>query len=201
MHAASPANFDASFGVSHHGLSTPDALPRPEDLARTLHLACQDVVAALLRLQGTLCLAESCTGGLVAAALTALPGVSRVFYGSIVAYSNAAKQTLLGVPETVLDQHGATSAPVALCMAQGALQAFGPQPPGSAGSLWALAFTGHAGPSAAHSMQPVGRIFGAVACAGQAYSWAEHFEGSREQVRLQAALRGVKSLLAALAAL
>ena len=73
----------------------------------------------------TLGFAESCTGGLAAAAVVAVPGASDVFCGSVVSYANEVKHDLLGVPDTVLESAGAVSAPCALQMARGALDALG----------------------------------------------------------------------------
>lgn len=103
----------------------------------------------------TLALAESCTGGFIAHGLTALPGSSAYFLGSAVTYSNASKVRLLGVPETLLAEHGAVSAPVAEAMARGARAAFG--------SDWALAATGIAGPDGGTAEKPVGTVYLGIA--------------------------------------
>ncbi|MEO6716012.1 MAG: CinA family protein, partial [Novosphingobium sp.] len=80
------------------------------------------VVAENMAAGRTIALAESCTGGLVAAALTEVPGSSAVFDRGFVTYSNEAKRELLGVPETILDAFGAVSVATAWAMAQGALR-------------------------------------------------------------------------------
>ena len=106
----------------------------------------------------TLATAESCTGGLVAAALTSVPGASAVFLGAVVAYSNAVKIRLLGVPSELLAEKGAVNADVARAMARGACEAL-------SASL-GLAVTGIAGPAGGTPEKPVGRIHIAVSGPG-----------------------------------
>jgi nicotinamide-nucleotide amidase len=104
--------------------------------------------------------AESCTGGLVAAALTEIAGSSDVVDRGFVTYSNAAKAALLGVPEPLLARHGAVSEAVARAMAEGALAR------SLAGA--AVAVTGIAGPGGGSPAKPVGRVHVAVAARGGA---------------------------------
>jgi nicotinamide-nucleotide amidase len=101
--------------------------------------------------------AESCTGGMVAAALTDIPGSSDVFERGYVTYSNGAKTDLLGVPERLIAEHGAVSAPVARAMADGARA--------RAGVALAVAITGVAGPGGSEA-KPEGLVFLAVAGPG-----------------------------------
>lgn len=105
----------------------------------------------------TLTTAESCTGGLVAAALTSIAGASDVFEQGFVTYSNAAKSALLGVPAPLFAQFGAVSHPVAAAMAEGALRA------AKAGA--AVSITGIAGPGGGSLEKPVGLVFFAAATA------------------------------------
>jgi PncC family amidohydrolase len=98
----------------------------------------------------TIAVAESCTGGLVAAALTDLPGSSEYFLGGVVAYANQAKEAVLGVDEGTLRKHGAVSRQVAIQMAVGARNLFG--------SDVAVSVTGVAGPSAEEN-KPVGLTY------------------------------------------
>lgn len=106
----------------------------------------------LLQQKGqTLALAESCTGGYLADALTDVPGSSRCILGGVVSYSNAAKTGLLGVDADVLARHGAVSAPVALMMARGATGRFG--------SDYAISTTGIAGPGGGSREKPVGTVW------------------------------------------
>ena len=114
------------------------------------------VVLALLRQRGqTLAVAESCTGGGIGAALAAVPGASDGFLGGVIAYANAVKQTVLGVPAELLERHGAVSDVVALAMAQGARQL--------TGATWAIAVTGIAGPGGGTAEKPVGLVHIAIA--------------------------------------
>jgi len=114
------------------------------------------VVLALLRQRGqTLAVAESCTGGGIGAALAAVPGASDGFLGGVIAYANAVKQAVLGVPAELLERHGAVSDAVALAMAQGARQL--------TGATWAIAVTGIAGPGGGTAEKPVGLVHIAIA--------------------------------------
>lgn len=114
-----------------------------------------DVLRQLAHRQQTLALAESCTGGCLAHRLTNVPGASAVFLGGVVAYSNAAKQRLLGVRAKTLTAHGAVSEAVAREMAEGAKKKFGAD--------FALAITGIAGPGGGTKAKPVGTVFLALA--------------------------------------
>jgi nicotinamide-nucleotide amidase len=115
------------------------------------------VVRLLARGKKNVALAESCTGGNVAQRLTNVPGASEVFLGGVVSYSNAAKETFLGVRTATLQQNGAVSAEVAREMAMGAREKFR--------SDFALAITGIAGPGGGTSEKPVGTVFIALASA------------------------------------
>jgi nicotinamide-nucleotide amidase len=106
----------------------------------------------------TVATVESCTGGLIAGALTAIPGSSDVVLGGLVTYSNAAKMALAGVPETVLAAHGAVSEPVARAMAEGGR--------GALAATLAVSVTGVAGPGGGSAAKPVGLVH--FACAGPA---------------------------------
>ena len=111
-----------------------------------------ELVLSLLRERGlTLATAESCTGGLVSARLTDVPGSSAVFVGGLVAYSNDVKATQLGVPEAVLQEHGAVSAETAAEMARGARERLGADV--------AVSVTGVAGPDGGTEEKPVGLVF------------------------------------------
>ena len=115
-----------------------------------------ETVLSLFRARGwTLCTAESCTGGLVAGALTAVPGSSDVMDRGFVTYSNAAKMDMLGVPSAVLEAHGAVSEQTARAMARGACEA--------AGVNAAVSITGVAGPGGGSPEKPVGLVH--FACA------------------------------------
>ncbi|MDM7958715.1 MAG: competence/damage-inducible protein A [Synechococcus sp. WH 8007] len=114
------------------------------------------VVLDRLRQRGqSVAVAESCTGGGLGAALAAVPGASDVFLGGVIAYANRVKQQVLGVPEALLETHGAVSDPVAEAMAEGARRL--------TGADWALAITGVAGPGGGSEQKPVGLVHIAVA--------------------------------------
>ncbi len=124
----------------------------------------------------TLATAESCTGGLIAAALTAIPGSSRTLLAGYVTYSNAAKQATLGVAAETLRQHGAVSRQTAVEMVQGALR--------NAQSDLAVACTGIAGPDGGSTTKPVGLVF--IGCGWNGRPVAVHpfvFPGDRAAVR------------------
>ena len=139
----------------------------------------QALAQALLARGLKLVTAESCTGGLVAAACTALPGSSHWFERGLVTYSNEAKQELLGVPTQLLEAHGAVSEPVARAMAEGALAR-------SRADI-ALAVTGIAGPGGAVPGKPVGTVWLAwsTRAAGAGATGADRLQlpGDRARVR------------------
>jgi nicotinamide-nucleotide amidase len=126
----------------------------------------------------TLTTAESCTGGLISALLTDIPGSSSVFDRGFITYSNASKTAMLGVDASVIAQHGAVSEPVARAMALGAKA--------KASTDMAVAVTGIAGPGGGSAEKPVGLVFIAVAHAGGSTASRFVFSGEREAVRLQA---------------
>jgi nicotinamide-nucleotide amidase len=124
--------------------------------------------------------AESCTGGMVAAAITDIVGASAVLDRGFITYSNAAKSDLLGVPEAVLMAHGAVSAQTAAAMADGALQA-------APNAGLAIAITGIAGPGGGSAEKPVGLVWFGLAIRGRETITAQHlFPGDRNAVRHQA---------------
>ncbi len=131
--------------------------------------------------------AESCTGGLIAAALTAIAGSSDVVDRGFVTYSNAAKTEMLGVDPELIGLHGAVSAPVAAAMAEGALQR-------SQASL-TVAVTGIAGPGGGTLDKPVGTVwFGLASRGGAALTEVKVFPGSREDVRMATVLHALHML-------
>ena len=131
--------------------------------------------------------AESCTGGMIGAALTAVPGASRVFKGGVISYTNEIKSRLLHVDEKLLETHGAVSAPVAEAMAKGARMALGTD--------LAVSVTGLAGPGGDEFGNSVGTVF--IGCASESITRTEeyHFAGDREAVRQQAAKAALILLL------
>ena len=137
------------------------------------------VVADLLRERSLrLALAESCTGGLLAARLTDVPGVSAVLDRAVVSYANSAKVEALGVDAALIERHGAVSEEVAAAMAAGVMKA--------ASSDVAASITGIAGPDGGSSDKPVGLVFVAVCGAAGTRVRRNHFPGGRELIRQQA---------------
>jgi nicotinamide-nucleotide amidase len=137
------------------------------------------VLAGLARRGWTLATAESCTGGLIAAQLTEVPGSSAAFRGGVVAYSNALKESLLGVPAGVLARSGAVSEETARAMAAGARERLG--------SDASLAVTGIAGPSGGTKAKPVGLVYIAASVPGRTEVVRRVFPGDRGQVRRRTA--------------
>lgn len=150
-----------------------------------------EAVLATCRARGlTLATAESCTGGMVAAALTDIAGSSDVVERGFVSYSNAAKSELLAVPPALIARHGAVSAEAAEAMARGALQ--------RAPVDLAVAVTGIAGPGGGSAAKPVGLVWFASGRRGGAIATeSQVFPGDRGQVRLAATRRALELLLAA----
>jgi nicotinamide-nucleotide amidase len=139
-------------------------------------------VAKLLREKGVkLGLAESCSGGLLAARITDPPGASDYFMGGVVSYSYAAKEELLGVPRDLLESQGAVSAEVAEAMAKGALERFGADV--------AVAITGIAGPGGGTEEKPVGYVcFHARLADGTSIARDPVIPGDRHDIRERSAL-------------
>jgi nicotinamide-nucleotide amidase len=151
-----------------------------------------EIVAETLRTRAqTVSVAESCTGGLLAARFTDRSGSSDYFVGGVVTYANEAKLRLLGVPAETLKRYGAVSAESATSMAERARQA--------TGATFGLATTGIAGPSGGSEEKPVGLVF--VGCAGpEATSVRRHLmHGNRESVRAAAVTAALHLLREALA--
>jgi len=148
-----------------------------------LAAAVQAVADTLLRRQWMLATAESCTGGMVAAACTDLAGSSAWLERGFVTYSNAAKTQMLGVDAQLIATHGAVSEPVARAMAQGALH--------HSAAQVALAITGVAGPGGGSAAKPVGTVWFAFAGPWGVHSEVQHFGGERAAVRQAAALHAL----------
>ncbi len=134
---------------------------------------CSEVINALAG--RTLVTAESCTGGGIGSALTAVSGASAVFKGGVISYCNELKQHLLGVRTSDLEQFGAVSAPVAEAMAQGARERMNADV--------AVSVTGLAGPGGDDYGNPVGTVFIGYADRDRVLSRKFLFAGSREEVR------------------
>ena len=156
----------------------------------TLHKLAEQVLSACRRNGLTLATAESCTGGMVAAALTDIAGSSDVLERGLVTYSNGAKSELLGVPTALIATHGAVSAEVAEAMAVGALRL--------APVDLAVAITGIAWPGGGSTEKPVGLVWFGSGGRGGAIGTESHiFPGDRAAVRLAATKRALELLRAA----
>lgn len=156
-----------------------DLLSLPQDISR------------LLRQRGmTFGTAESCTGGMIGAALTDLPGSSDIFMGGIISYANEIKHHLLGVSQEILDSKGAVSRECAEAMVRGATRVLGTDT--------AVAVTGIAGPGGGTDLKPVGLVFIATKVNDQVLVTENHFKGDRAAVRKRtcaAALLQLRELL------
>ncbi len=148
---------------------------------------CQSLAQALQQRGWMMATAESCTGGLIAAACTDLSGSSVWFERGFVTYSNLAKQQMLGVPESLLIAHGAVSEPVAVAMAQGAVQ--------HSAAQVALSVTGIAGPSGGTADKPVGTVWFGWQVAGRTFGEHHLLAGDRAQVRAQTVQIALAGLL------
>ena len=159
--------------------------------AEIMRLA-RELFEVLSKKNQTVSFAESCTGGLLSAALTELAGVSDVYLGSVVSYAYPAKIDLLGVDSETLVTQGAVSSDVACQMAQGALNQFK--------SDWSVSITGIAGPGGATPNKPVGTVcFAVCSFAGEdkppfVLSDTQYFQGDRVAVR-EASVRHALTLL------
>jgi nicotinamide-nucleotide amidase len=146
-----------------------------------------EVVLELSRSLGlSIGVAESCTGGMLGARLTAIPGSSDVVRGGVIAYDDAVKRSLLGVPEAMLREHGAVSDPVARAMAAGVKTAIGVDA--------ALAITGVAGPGGGTEEKPVGTVWIALAFRGEVQSRRYVMVGDRAEVRHRSAQAALEML-------
>ncbi len=123
-----------------------------------LNIAAESTVASLRAAGLTVATAESCTGGMLAAALTSVPGASAAFRYGWVTYCNEAKERELNIPSALIEHHGVVSEPVVAAMAQNAMR--------QSGADMAVAVSGNAGPSAAEGEPPVGTICLALARRG-----------------------------------
>jgi nicotinamide-nucleotide amidase len=138
-----------------------------------------EVVLDSLRARGwRLATAESCTGGLLGARVTAIPGSSDVYVGGVVAYDNAVKIRELDVPDDMIDRHGAVSEAVARSMAEGICSRFGAEV--------GIGITGVAGPGGGTAEKPVGLVWIAASIAGTVRTLGRNFVGDREEIRLRA---------------
>jgi nicotinamide-nucleotide amidase len=144
----------------------------------------EEILGNLLRKKKwTIATAESCTGGLVAQRITDIPGSSQYFLGSIIAYDNVVKNTVLGVPKDTLEKHGAVSSETAFAMAQGARKLLN--------TNLSLAITGIAGPQGGTPDKPVGLVY--ISLVGENINICKRFifSGTREDIRRRSANRAL----------
>jgi nicotinamide-nucleotide amidase len=134
--------------------------------------------------------AESCTGGLIAGAITEIAGASSVIESGFITYSDNAKSNMLGVPPEIIEEHGAVSAEVAEHMAEGALE--------RARADFAVSATGIAGPGGGSTAKPVGLVYiGLARSGGSVFHYKCLFKGDRGDVRMQTVREALKLLLSA----
>ena len=150
-----------------------------------MHLE-QKVSKVFTQGQKTLAIAESCTGGLIGHRLTNIPGASAFFLLGIIAYDNAAKTSLLGVPPALLKKHGAVSAPVASAMAQGIRKILK--------TTYGLSVTGIAGPGGGSKTKPVGLVFIGLSSSQGTVVKKLKFKGTRLAIKKAAAQTALKML-------
>ena len=165
--------------LSKHELSALDDKALQADLTH--------ISSSLLAHGWMLATAESCTGGLIAAACTDLAGSSQWFERGFVTYSNAAKVQCLGVPADLIERHGAVSEAVARAMAQGAVA--------HSAAQVALAVTGVAGPTGGSADKPVGTVWFGWQVQGATHSELRRFAGDRAAVRAQTVAHALARLL------
>ncbi|NLO88943.1 MAG: CinA family protein [Clostridia bacterium] len=147
----------------------------------------KEIGKLLLKQNKTIAVAESCTGGMLASAITDVPGSSAYFGYGVVSYSNKAKIEILGVNESSLFQYGAVSKEVAMEMAEGVRKL--------ADSHYGLSTTGIAGPGGGTSTKPVGLVFVGFSSADKNLWMRLNLKGSRHEIRYQTVLEAMRFFL------
>ena len=147
----------------------------------------EKVAQALIQHHLTLAIAESCTGGLIAASLTNIPGSSHFLKCGVITYSNESKTRLLNIPETLLAKKGAVSEDVALTMAKNVRQL--------SDTDFGISTTGIAGPDGGTKAKPVGLVYIALATKNEALCLKCQFPGDRASVRKQAVRQALELVL------
>ena len=156
--------------------------------AKSTAAASRELIGFLIERKMTIATAESCTGGLLAAALTSVPGASDAVYGGFVTYANAAKTKLIGVPARLIRDYGAVSSQVARSMAEGART--------TARVSIGVGITGVAGPSGGTDKKPVGLVYIAVATADATHFIENRFGPiGRDEVRAKSVDAALELLL------
>ena len=150
-----------------------------------MNLTAEVLYEALKSKNMTIATAESCTGGMVGAALTSVSGVSECYGFGVVAYANRAKEKLLGVSHATLEAFGAVSEETACEMAQGAIKL--------SGADIAISVTGIAGPGGGTEEKPVGLVYIGIAKKnGEVKAYKNNFSGSRDSVRTQTVVKALE---------
>jgi nicotinamide-nucleotide amidase len=206
-----PANAGVRFGYRAHwpevhlkwSVAGPDAPARADRITAQVRAIFGDaiwgegkdelpdlVVARLARRGERVAVAESCTGGLLTELVTRVPGASAVLDLGVVAYANAMKDEVVGVPGALIAVHGAVSEPVARALAEGARR--------RGAATWGLGVTGIAGPTGGTPEKPVGTVHLAVAGPGGTEHVQRLYRGDRERIRRQAAYEALNLLRLAL---
>ncbi len=144
------------------------------------------IVAKLDKVSQTISFAESCTGGRVASAFTAISGVSSVFKGSCVTYSNDIKELWLGVDDEIFELYGAVSIECVSQMLDGIVKL--------ANSDYAIAISGIAGPSGGSELKPVGTVYIGILTPNQKEIFHSTFDGDREQIQQKATTFAIEKL-------
>ncbi len=160
---------------------------KPQSYNSDIGQLAQQLGKALLQRGATVTTAESCTGGGIAEAITAVPGSSQWFESGYITYANNAKQAMLGVEQHILQQYGSVSEQVVSQMAAGALEI--------TGADYAIAVSGIAGPDGGSVEKPVGNVW--ICCMGPAKNHSQQFQfqGDRQAVREQAIKNSLEQLL------
>ncbi len=151
---------------------------------------CRDAAKALGKLlttgKLTLSTAESCTGGMIGATITSVPGSSNWFKGGIIAYNNTIKTSLLGVSKETLNEFGAVSEETVTAMAKGAAQKLNTD--------CSIAVSGIAGPDGGTIEKPVGLVYIGICCRKKTEVFKHVYSGDRENVRKQTVLKSLEHL-------
>ena len=153
-----------------------------------IFLASSDLLSSCRERSLKVSIAESCTGGLICAALTDLPGSSSMFDRGFITYTNKSKTDMLGVPSYLFSQFGAVSEEVACSMAEGAIL--------QSNADLAVSVTGIAGPDGGVKGKPVGLVFFSIAQKNSVTHTFKHiFDGSRSNIRMSASIKAIEILL------
>ena len=135
----------------------------------------------------SLCVAESCTGGLLGSMITAIPGSSDYFPGGIICYADQVKRDLLGVPAEMLEKYGAVSSQVVTSMVEQACSIFGTE--------CGIAVSGIAGPAGGTPDKPVGLVYIGIRCGKRLKIIENRFNGDRNQIREQTCYKALETLV------